>query len=256
MKKIINYVIIVLLLISITTASVLLWHEYSLNKNGEEFVELSKILRQQTEVKEKNEDSSKEILSVSSGFSELKKTNDDLVGWLTIEGTPIDLPIMFTPEFPEYYLRRNFNKDYSISGTPFIDERCILEPQSSNIIIYGHKMRDKSMFSTLSNYKDNDYFINHPTISFYTEVSTQIYKVFGIIETEIYSDTEFNYYAMLDTKAKFDLFVKAVKDNSLNDVEMNVEYGDKLISLSTCILDSEIGRFIVVGKLVDTITNY
>jgi sortase B len=252
MKKIINYIIIVLLLISIITASVLLWHEYSLNKNGEEFVELSKILRQQTEVTEDNEDNSKEDLNIISGFSQLKKINEDLVGWLTIEGTPIDLPVMYTPESPEYYLRRNFNREYSISGTPFLDERCILEPQSSNIIIYGHKMRDESIFSTLSNYKDNDYYINHPTISFYSEASTQTYKIIGIIETEIYSDTEFNYYAMLDTEVKFNLFVKALEDNSLNEVEMTVEYGDKLIMLSTCVLDSDTERFIVVGKLVET----
>ena len=231
MKKIINYVIIVLLLISITTASVLLWHEYSLNKNGEEFVELSKILRQQTEVKEKNEDSSKEILSVSSGFSELKKTNDDLVGWLTIEGTPIDLPIMFTPEFPEYYLRRNFNKDYSISGTPFIDERCILEPQSSNIIIYGHKMRDKSMFSTLSNYKDNDYFIintieeqNQDVVSqvYYNDLNSDFYKCIDCYEVSDYDTLQESSVELPDDFSNSELLneylINDVPYNSIKDI--------------------------------------
>ena len=107
--------------------------------------------------------------------------NGDCIGWLSIDGTNISYPVMHTPSDPQKYLRRNFYGKYSQSGVPFLDGRCDL--QSSNLIIYGHNMRNGTMFSDLKRYVDRDFLNAHLTVKFETADGVQTFIVTEVLKT-------------------------------------------------------------------------
>lgn len=107
--------------------------------------------------------------------------NADCIGWLSIDGTNISYPVMYTPSDPQKYLRRNFYGKYSQSGVPFLDGRCDL--QSSNLIIYGHNMRNGTMFSDLKRYVDRDFLNAHRTVKFETADGVQTFIVTEVLKT-------------------------------------------------------------------------
>ena len=107
--------------------------------------------------------------------------NADCIGWLSIDGTTISYPVMHTPSDPQKYLRRNFYGKYSQSGVPFLDGRCDL--QNSNLIIYGHNMRNGTMFSDLKRYVDRDFLNAHRTVKFETADGVQTFTVTEVLKT-------------------------------------------------------------------------
>ena len=94
-------------------------------------------------------------------YKALYEQNDDFVGWITIDGTAIDYPVMQSIGSPDFYLKHNFQKAYSDYGIPYVDEACAVG-LSANTVIYGHHMKDGSMFSSLVKYADKSYFEEHP----------------------------------------------------------------------------------------------
>ena len=107
--------------------------------------------------------------------------NGDCIGWLSIDGTNISYPVMHTPPDPQKYLRRNFYGKYSQSGVPFLDGRCDL--QSTNLIIYGHNMRNGTMFADLKKYVDRDFLNAHRTVKFETADGVQTFIVTEVLKT-------------------------------------------------------------------------
>lgn len=107
--------------------------------------------------------------------------NADCIGWLSIDGTNISYPVMHTPSDPQKYLRRNFYGKYSQSGVPFLDGRCDL--QSTNLIIYGHNMKNGTMFSDLKRYVDRDFLNAHRTVKFETTDGVQTFTVAEVLKT-------------------------------------------------------------------------
>lgn len=107
--------------------------------------------------------------------------NSDCIGWLSIDGTNISYPVMHTPSDPQKYLRRNFYGKYSQSGVPFLDGRCDL--QSTNLIIYGHNMRNGTMFSDLKKYVNRDFLNAHRTVKFETADGVQTFTVAEVLKT-------------------------------------------------------------------------
>lgn len=107
--------------------------------------------------------------------------NADCIGWLSIDGTNISYPVMHTPPDPQKYLRRNFYGKYSQSGVPFLDGRC--SPQSTNLIIYGHNMRNGTMFAGLKKYVDRDFLNAHRTVKFETAEGVQTFTVTEVLKT-------------------------------------------------------------------------
>lgn len=107
--------------------------------------------------------------------------NADCIGWLSIDGTNISYPIMHTPHDPQKYLRRNFYGKYSQSGVPFLDGRCDL--QSTNLIIYGHNMRNGTMFSDLKKYVNREFLNAHRTVKFETADGVQTFTVTEVLKT-------------------------------------------------------------------------
>lgn len=104
--------------------------------------------------------------------------NSDCIGWITIDNTAVDYPVMHTPEWPQKYLRMNFYQQYSDSGVPFLDYRCTLE--SDNLIIFGHNMRNGTMFSSLREYLNDGRLSSNPTILLETEDGAHEFTIFAV----------------------------------------------------------------------------
>lgn len=180
--------------------------------------------------------------------------NPDIVGWVQIEDTHIDYPVMQTPSDPEFYLRRNFQKEYSVPGTPFVDAASDLET-SKNWIIYGHNMKSGSMFHDTVKFEDPEFYEEHKIIHFDTRKDGEgLYEVVAAGRTKIYNvdDDVFKYYQypLITDEATFNEYVAGVKAISAIDTGITPEYGDQLITLSTCEYHTDDGRFIVVARKV------
>ena len=184
-------------------------------------------------------------------YSALYQQNADLFGWLSIDGTAINYPVMYTPDRKEYYLRRGFDKKYALSGCLFIDEDC--NSDSNHLLIYGHHMKDGTMFGTLPSYAEESYAIQHPLISFDTLRAEGTYQVIGAFYCRAYKQNEeggFRYYQYTDLSEpeRFEEYVAQVKAASLYDTGVEASYGDSLLTLSTCSYHTDDGRFVVVAK--------
>lgn len=115
-------------------------------------------------------------------YDELYAQNPDLFGWIQIEGTVIDYPVMHTPDKPEKYLRKNFEGEYSVSGLPFMDAACY--EGCGNYLVYGHHMSDKSMFATLLSYKDKEFWQEHQVVNFDLVTEPGTYQIFAVFYDE------------------------------------------------------------------------
>jgi len=185
----------------------------------------------------------------------LHKKNSDIVGWIKIDGTIIDYPVMQTPNEPEYYLRRNFEKKTTLAGTPFMDAASSMSLPSGNFLIYGHNMKNGSMFHSILQYEKKSYFNKHKIIHFDTLKGKGTYRVIAAFRSQIYpkSSKNFKYYhyAYIDNKAKYDRYVSNVKALSAVDSHITPGYKKQLITLSTCAYHVENGRFAVVAVKVN-----
>ncbi|MBQ2938590.1 MAG: class B sortase [Clostridia bacterium] len=188
-------------------------------------------------------------------YKDLFQENSDLVGWIKIDNTTIDYPVMQTKDDPIFYIHRDWNKKDSITGLPLIDARCTLE--SENIIIYSHNMKNGSMFGSLKKYKDKSYYEKHKNIKFDTIYEEAEYQIIGVFLGKVYYDEktskdEFLYYNYieLNSEKEFDEYIDNVEKLSLYDTGNMAKYGDKLITLCTCDYYTENGRFLVVAKRI------
>lgn len=181
----------------------------------------------------------------------LHEQNPDLFGWVKIEDTDIDYPVMHTPEDPEYYLRRAFDKSDSISGVPFLDGESYLG--CGNYIVYGHHVTNGTVFATLLKYADKAFYDEHPIINFDTLEKEGRYVIIAVFYAHVYyqSDTDvFRYYNYPDLtdEETFNEYISQVKQASLYDIGISAQYGDQLLTLTTCSYHMDDGRFVVVAK--------
>ena len=183
-------------------------------------------------------------------LQEQYEKNPDLAGWLTIPGTRIDYPVMYSPDEPERYLHANFEVSYSFAGLPFIDAAC--DPESGNRIIYAHNMLDGSMFRTLLKYQQKDFWQRNPVISFNTLYEEQEYEVVAAFYDKVYkkSDTNFKFYQFYDTsdQSSFDEAMAYYREHALYDTGVTAQCGDLFLTLVTCAYQTENGRFVVVAR--------
>ena len=180
--------------------------------------------------------------------------NPDTIGWIKIDGTPIDYPVMFTPEDNEFYLNRDFDKNDSKAGTLYIDVNSKISTPNTNIIIYGHNMKNDTMFGSLSEYANKAYYDAHPTITFNTLYEQGTYEILGAFYAKVLkkSDTtSFRYYKYFgaETEEEYNKFVNYVKSVRQYDTGVETKYGDRFITLSTCSYHVSNGRFAVVARL-------
>lgn len=156
----------------------------------------------------------------NNGIESLIAENSDCIGWLRISGTKIDYPVMQTKGNPQYYLRRDFNKQYSYMGTPFMDSRCDIN-YDNNLIVYGHNMKDGKMFADLLRYKDKEYCKLHNIINFITPNEVQKYEVVAVCKVK--SDDEWYEYTCQKNKDSFNNLTPHIKDKSLYQIDEPIE---------------------------------
>lgn len=170
-------------------------------------------------------------------YRSLYRQNPDMIGWLRMDGTDIDLPVVQTPGDNEYYLRRGFDGLYSTGGTLFLDEQCSIDPEAptANWLIYGHNMADGSMFGELTRYREESFYREHPTFTFDTIYETGTWQVVAALDTSLGADA-LPYYTFFDadTPSEWQRRVDAILDLALYDTGVTPEYGQQLLTLSTC----------------------
>ena len=194
----------------------------------------------------------KEELTAFEKYADVYAQNSDLVGWISIPGTRIDYPVMQTKDTPNFYLKHAFDKSYSSYGVPYMQENCDVGI-SDNLVLYGHHMNNGSMFSDLCKYESEDFYREHKTIRFDTLDSFGEYEVIAAFKTVAYSEEGFKYYHFVNAESAgaFDGFIAECKALALYETSVSAEYGDQLITLSTCEYSRTNGRMVVVAKLLE-----
>lgn len=176
-------------------------------------------------------------------LSELFTQNRDCIGWLCIPDTAINYPVMHTPENPQKYLRRNFYGEYSQSGVPFLDYRCDLE--RDNLILYGHNMKNGTMFSNLRYYTEQSFYDEHSTIELQTASGAEKYTVFAVAAVQK-TDAWYSFIDASDS-ADFREQIEMVMQKSLYDTGITPVFGQQIITLSTCYGSGKDGRLLVAA---------
>lgn len=188
-------------------------------------------------------------------YAQLKQENPDMIGWLYIEDTNINYPVMQREDENEYYLRKDFYGQYSFVGTPFLDHRSHLEPATDNWMIYAHNTLDDFMFSSLLSYRDPQFYESHSLIHFDLIDQLQSFEILAVFESQVYESNQdvFKYYQFFDAanQQEFDTFVSNVKALSLYDTGIEAHFGDQLLTLSTCRYEVKDGRFVIVAKKIN-----
>ncbi len=185
-------------------------------------------------------------------FDALKEINQDITGWITIEETLVDYPIMYTPEEVERYLRKDVKGEYSVSGVPFVGYDSSLDPVSDNLVIYSHNMRNGTMFSAILNYSNYQYLNDHKYIDIYLDGALYTYEVIAYFNEDVtIGNGHFEYYRYIDFDyADIAEYNDKLADLSVHSIETPIAKSDKILTLSTCSDDSQNGRSVVVAKLI------
>jgi sortase B len=184
---------------------------------------------------------------------ELCKENPDLVGWIRIEGTSVDYPVMQTPSDPEFYLSHDFTRGQSKSGTPFLDHRSDPAQPAPRSVIYGHHMKSGAMFASLARYEDKEFLDRHRLIRFDTIHGAGDYEVMAVVKYSAASgDFGLENFLEDNGEAAFNAFVRSATENSLYETGVAASLGDSLLCLATCEYSQYDGRILIVAKKMAT----
>lgn len=213
------------------------------NKITEEIEETT-----QENIQETTNQNSERILKVQK----LQEENPDIVGWLEIEGTSINYPVLQGTD-NEYYMTHNYKKQKSKNGSIFLTKDYDWSIPSSNLLMYGHNLNNGTMFQELLKYAKEEFYKEHPIIRFTTNKEDAEYEIISVFKSRVYYKTEknvFRYYFFVNanSEAEYNEFVQNAKKASIYDIDKTAKFGDQLITLSTCSYHVEDGRFAVVGR--------
>lgn len=172
----------------------MLYRQYADEKqSAEAFQNISALVEDETSPADELQAAAVPEQTAFEKYRAVYEQNSDFVGWIFIDGTNIDYPVMQTIDNPNYYLKRGFDKQYSSYGVPYVQENCDLE-LSDNCVIYGHHMNNGSMFADLCKYADEDFYREHKTIRFDTLAGFGEYEIVAAFKTVAYSEQGFKYY--------------------------------------------------------------
>lgn len=200
---------------------------------------------------EKNGEALSDILPAYAG---LWNVNHDLIGWLSMEELGIDLPVMYHPSDPEYYLYRAFDGSDAVSGSLFLSDEY--DPEDKHVIIYGHNMKNGTMFGNLEQYNSLEYALEHPTFRFDSLTQEREYMILAAfysqlpdsLDDEVPGEFPYYQYTSLRDREIFGEYIAKVRSAALYDTGLDVQYGDSLLTLSTCSYHKKNGRFVVVAR--------
>lgn len=182
-------------------------------------------------------------------YGTLYEQNNDFVGWIQIDGTNINYPVMHTPDNPDYYLKHSFENTWSDYGVLYLDEACVIG-QSNNLVIYGHHMSNGSMFCDLELYSDPAFCMDHPVIRFDTLSSFGEYEVIAVFRYNTNQET-FRYDREVNMdETRFSWFMEQVHARELFSTGKDASFGDQMLTLSTCEYTYKNGRLVVVARKV------
>lgn len=241
MRKIVYTIITILLIGLVLISSYLIFKEKKQNEKQENtFEDLIEIVEENIENQEERK----------IDINKLYEENKDIVGWLKIDNTTINYPIMQNINDPNYYLHRDFYKNYSSYGTPYMAKQCNLN--SDNIVIYGHHMKNNKMFGELEKYKSKDFYNNHKIITFTTLEKEYSYEIFAVFKTTVYTKNTFRYYENInfENKKMYNDFINICKDKSLYQTGIKIKDKEKLITLSTCEYSNKNSRLVIVARKI------
>lgn len=186
-------------------------------------------------------------------YKTLYNSNKNLIGWIKIDDTIIDYPVMQCGD-NEFYLTHNFDSEEDVAGTLFLDCNCDVLRGSDNYIIYGHHLQSGRMFSSIGEYESESYYESHKYIQFDTIYERQLYQVMYAFRSRVYNEDEvtFKYYQFIDANSEeeFNSYMAEMEAESFYDTGVRAFYGDQLLTLSTCDYQEENGRFVVVAKRI------
>lgn len=195
-----------------------------------------------------------EVPPMLAEYEPLYQRNHDLWGWIMIEGTTVNYPVMYTPRQWDYYLHKAFDRTYAFSGVPFMEGNCYYG--CGNYLIYGHHMKNGTMFADIVNYASEEYWQAHPLIYFDTLYETGTYEVIAAFYSRMFDASEtdvFRYYRYTDLSDPdvFNEYITQVQLAAVYDTGLSASYGDQLLTLSTCEYSAQDNRFVVVARRID-----
>lgn len=245
---------IVLFILIICSAFYILYFLYSSHNTQKENKLLNDITILQSSISNEDNNDNKNTIQKTERMKKLEtlqKQNPDIIGWIEIEHTNINYPVVQGKD-NNYYLNHNYKKKYSANGSIFLDYKYSWNPPSSNLLIYGHH----STFKDLLKYQNKKFYNEHPTIRFTTNEEDINYEIIAVFKSKVYYQSEknvFRYYHFIDAKNKkeYDEFVSDAKNASLYNTGKTSIYGDKLLTISTCSYHTKDGRFVVIAKKVN-----
>lgn len=246
LKKIVQNLIIIICLCSFSFFAYKLYIYNKEEKQQEKLRDslLKTAITNNVQSRKQNNTDIQEQIPINIDFNTLKKVNKDIVAWIYSEGTPINYPIAQAND-NEYYLRRLLDKTYNPSGTIFIDCKNNSDFEDYNTIIYGHNMKNDTMFGTLTNYKKQEYFKEHPYMYLFTENKNFKIELFAGYTTTSESDI----YSFPKTSEKNEKLIKTAMNNSTFKSQTEVKQENKIVTLSTCSYDFESARYVLLGIL-------
>lgn len=185
----------------------------------------------------------------------LQEENNDVIGWIEIEGTNINYPVL-QGRNNEYYMTHNYKKKKSKNGSIFLTKDYDWTIPSSNLLIYGHNLNNGTMFQELLKYSNKKFYEKHPIIRFTTTQEDAEYEIISAFKSRVYYKSEknvFRYYYFVNAKTKeeYNEFIENAKKESLYNIDSTAKYGEQLITLSTCSYHVEDGRFAVIGRKIE-----
>ena len=194
------------------------------------------------------EDKTERMLQVE----ELKKENGDIIGWLEIPNTNISFPVVQGTD-NQYYMTHTYKKEDSKDGSIFLDKDYNWDLPSSNLLMYGHNNKNGNMFQGLLEYQEESYYKEHPTIKFTTTKEDCEYEIISAFKSRVYYKSEKNvfryyYFITAESEEEYNNYVEESKKASLYDTGKTANYGDQLLTLSTCEYSQEDGRFAIVAR--------
>lgn len=202
-------------------------------------------------------DEPKQLPDILPEYEEIYAENNDLVGWLQIDGTVINYPVLQSDseENSQFYLTHSFAKKKDKNGSLFMDYRNDFVDRDTNIIIYGHNMKSGAMFGSLKKYLDKGYLEKHSKIRFDTIYERGTYEVIGAFLSEVSYQDEyaFRYYNFLNAnnESEFEAFcVNVMQLDALKKGTLDAKYGDQLLTLSTCNSYTDEGRMFIIAKRI------
>ncbi len=250
-KPNLRQIIFIILALVFILSGIFLILYYTESRTAQKNIEL---LRETVAESDENgrESDDTDAYGVSAKYSGLYLQNPDFAGWITIPNTAVDYPVMYNADDWMFYMDNDFDRKSSSCGLPFFDIDCPPQADATNMIIYAHNMRDGSMFAALLDYKDKAFYDEHKIISLDTLYDSRTYEVFAAYEASSDDESELAYNTFINTYdcTVFDRYVEEAKQRTPYDTGITPEYGDELLTLSTCAYNERNGRMVVAARRI------